>query len=580
MINTAPNSPFKGYYPNVNPFGISPRYNPTSMDMMYKNITSNDINTSIKPIDEDKANIEAEKDEVLLTFKPTGLALHNIKGKPHSKGGTPLNVPEGSFIFSNDKDMSLSKEEINTFKLGSYQKGGLIKNTPAAVLKRAINLNHNNRMVDTLQNSKNSAEKTTAIKMLEKYQKTIGNIAALQEIRKDVDIPPFATLITDSPEVKLQKENQKQFSKGGFYYNGGSVNINNILNWMRQGKLEGIDQAANYGQFGKTNIASNTPTWFAPMSAPEENKFSPSWFAPMSAPEENKFSPLGQFGQTNIASNTPTWFAPMSAPEEKNFSPLGEYANNSYESMTEDNIPQDDLSWIKPYNWNPKMMSMMGNIAQSPRSLYPSLALQTPFRMRGQSIDAQPGINSALASAYASKKALQQYAMPNQQNYQMIDSQSNKMAQDYSRSIEQTNAQNFTNVNNQNAQISNQALNNNNQQRAVYGDKLNELYQNVTDTRNAIHATNLNIMGEGLMENQNYNSNIDMLKRYQPWNVQSKMTQKTMEDLKNEFNRLTAGVSDEQLKFYIAKSLFGPYMKQPIDNMNQVAAMRQLFPLQ
>ena len=90
----------------------------------------------------------------------------------------------------------------------------------------------------------------------------------------------------------------------------------------------------------------------------------------------------------------------------------------------------------------------------------------------------------------------------------------------------------------------------------------------------------LNIMGEGLIENQNYNSNIDMLKRYQPWNVQSKMTQKTMEDLKNEFNRLTAGVSDEQLKFYIAKSLFGPYMKQPIDNMNQVAAMRQLFPLQ
>lgn len=534
MINTAPNSPFKGYYPNVNPFGISPRYNPTSMDMMYKNITSNDINTSIKPIDEDKANIEAEKDEVLLTFKPTGLALHNIKGKPHSKGGTPLNVPEGSFIFSNDKDMSLSKEEINTFKLGSYQKGGLIKNTPAAVLKRAIDLNHNNRMVDTLQNSKNSAEKTTAMKMLEKYQRTIGNIAALQESRKDVDIPPFATLITDSPEVKLQKDNQEQFSKGGFYYsNGGSFNINNILNWMRQGKLEGIDQAANYGQFG----------------------------------------------QTNIASNTPTWFAPMSAPEEKKFSPLGEYAKDSYDSMSEGDIPQDDLSWIKPYNWNPKMMSMMGNIAQSPRSLYPSLALQTPFRMRGQSIDAQPGINSALASAYASKKALQQYAMPNQQNYQMIDSQANKMAQDYSRSIEQTNAQNFTNVNNQNAQISNQALNNNNQQRAVYGDKLNELYQNVTDTRNAIHATNLNIMGEGLIENQNYNSNIDMLKRYQPWNVQSKMTQKTMEDLKNEFNRLTAGVSDEQLKFYIAKSLFGPYMKQPIDNMNQVAAMRQLFPL-
>jgi hypothetical protein len=530
MINTAPNSPFKGYYPNVNPFGVSPRYNPSSMDLMYKQMSSEGINTTIKPIDEDKANIEAEKDEVLLTFKPTGLALHNIKGKLHSKGGTPLNVPDGSFIFSNDKDMSLSKEEIETFKLGSYQKGGLIKNTPASVLKRAVDLKHNNRMIDTLENSKNSAEKTTAMKMLEKYQKTIGNIAALQEIRKDVEIPPFATLITDSPEVRLQKDNQQQFSKGGFYFsNGGSVNINNILNWMRKGKLEGIDQAANYSPFGKTEQPQQT---------------------------------------------APTWFAPMSAPETK-FSPLGEYTPEN--SVTEDDIPQDDLSWIKPYNWTPKMMSMMGNIAQSPRSLYPSLALQTPYRVRNQEIDAQPGINAALASAYSSKKALQQYGVPNQQNYQMIDTQANKSAQDYARSIAQANAQNATNVHNQNAQISNQAINTNNQQRAIYGDKLNELYQNVTDTRNAIHSTNLNVLGEGIMENQNYDFNMDLLKKYQPYNVQSKMTQKTLEDLKNEFNRVTAGITDQQLKYYIAKSLFGPYMKQPIDNMNQIAAMRQLF---
>jgi hypothetical protein len=553
MINTAPNSPFKGYYPNVNPFGISPRYNPTSMDMMYKNVTSNDINTSIKPIDEDKANIEAEKDEVLLTFKPTGLALHNIKGKPHSKGGTPLNVPDGSFIFSNDKDMSLSKEEINTFKLGSYQKGGLIKNTPAAVLKRAINLNHNNRMVDTLQNSKNSAEKTTAMKMLEKYQKTIGNIAALQEIRKDVEVPPFANLITDSPEVKLQKVNQEQYSKGGFYFqDGGSYfSKNNLLNWMMQGKLQGIDQAATYSPYGKTN--QTAPTWFAPMVAPEE---------------------LEELQQ--VQTPTPTWFAPMSAPKEEPFSPLGKYDPRKNE-VTDEDIPQDDLSWIKPYTWTPRLMSMMGNLAQSPRSLYPSLALQTPYRVRNQEIDAQPGINAALASAYSSKKALQQYGVPNQQNYQMIDTQANKSAQDYARSIAQANAQNATNVNNQNAQISNQAINTNNQQRAIYGDKLNELYQNVSDTRNAIRSTNLNVLGEGMLENQNYNTNIDLLKKYQPYNVQSKMTQKTLEDLKKEFNKLTSNVTDPALRLYITKALFGPYMKNPIDASNQIAVMSQMM---
>jgi hypothetical protein len=523
------------------------------MDLMYKQMSSEGINTTIKPIDKDKANIEAEKDEVLLTFKPTGLALHNIKGKLHSKGGTPLNVPDGSFIFSNDKDMSLSKEEIETFKLGSYQKGGLIKNTPASVLKRAVDLKHNNRMIDTLENSKNSAEKTTAMKMLEKYQKTIGNIAALQEIRKDVEIPPFATLITDSPEVRLQKDNQQQFSKGGFYFKdgGSSFSKNNLLNWMMQGKLQGIDQTATYSPYGKTN--QTAPTWFAPMVAPEE---------------------LEELQQAQTP--TPTWFAPMSAPKEEPFSPLGKYDPRKNE-VTDEDIPQDDLSWIKPYTWTPRLMSMMGNLAQSPRSLYPSLALQTPYRVRNQEIDAQPGINAALASAYSSKKALQQYGVPNQQNYQMIDTQANKSAQDYARSIAQANAQNATNVNNQNAQISNQAINTNNQQRAIYGDKLNELYQNVTDTRNAIHSTNLNVLGEGIMENQNYDFNMDLLKKYQPYNVQSKMTQKTLEDLKNEFNRVTAGITDQQLKYYIAKSLFGPYMKQPIDNMNQIAAMRQLF---
>lgn len=528
-MNTAPNSPFKGYYPNVNPFGVSPRYTPGSMSSLYAKMTDNkeDITETIKPIEREKANIEAEKNEVLLTFKPTGLAMHSIKGKSHSKGGTPLNVEEGSFIFSNDKSMSLTKEEIETYDLGKFLKGGSIKNTPASVLKRTVDLKHNNKMIDYLANSTNFAEKTTAMKMLEKYQKVAGSIAALQEARKETEMPSFAQLTPKNPMIETQKEQQEQYSKGG------------------------------YVRLPKAYLGLNV-----------KKKIDPYF-------KDSQFPLYNQQSILNTLKNKP-----LDGSLIKPIQPLGVNFNNAFKTMTSDPVDnstvtapetsdiQDDFSWIKPYNWTPKALSMLGNQLQSPKPYYPSLALNTPGRLREQTMSEQPGVNAALATAYASRKANNMYGSPQLQNNQLVDSQAIKMAQDYSGKVQQANLAQSNDVNNRNVMMSTDTMNQNNQLRGQYKDKLNELYQNVGDTRRAITATNLGLLGEGINQQDTQNMTIDYLKRYQPYNVNSKMTQTNYADLMEKYNQISS--SNPQLteaqQLMLMKSLFAPYQKQAPDN--------------
>lgn len=540
MINTAPNSPWKGFYPNVNPFGITERYgNTASMLDLYKKATEDDTSHTIKPLDREKANIEAEKGEILLTYKDTGLALHNIKGKPHSKGGTPLNVPDGSFIFSKDKSMGLTQEEIETYELGEYRKGGLVKNTPADVLKRNVDLKHNNKMIDFLKNSKNYAEKTTALKMLEKYQKTVGTIAALQESRKESQMPEFAQLTPPNQEVMEQEDRQEQYSKGGWVhlpkaqvglqFKKPKKELSNFIpSPINFPTLQGVQSSMNR-QIANTEPIVPTPKPIGMQSA--VNRYMP----------ESNYYPT----QNQQVSTT-------SAPEGPEFN--------------------DDFSWIKPYDPTSKVLSMMGNLMQSPRSFYPSLALQTPYSIREQRFDAQPGVNAAIASAYASRKANMQYGSPQMQNNQLIDSQAIKMAQEYASGIDRANQAQATNVHNQNAQIANQALNMNNQARGQYVDKLNELYQNVSDTRNTIGATNLQLMGEGLNEKKNYDMQVDFMKRYHPWNRASKTTNKDISDLMNQFESIVAqhpGL-DNQERYLLYKTLQQQYLKQTPNQLQEL----------
>lgn len=177
-----------------------------------------EITGSVKPVDDDIANIEAEKNEIIL--KPDLSGLYLVNGKKHSQGGTKLKVDPGSFIFSDFKDLSISKEEQELLK---FQKGGSTKkalNTPAEILKRNVDIKHYNKMINTINdNSKDSISKKTAELMLGKYQKTLGKIAYAQEEKKNFEEEPPEFAKNSAPVMDEELQNnidkQEQFQKGG-----------------------------------------------------------------------------------------------------------------------------------------------------------------------------------------------------------------------------------------------------------------------------------------------------------------------------------------------------------------------------
>src|SRR3954454_19244068 len=70
----------------------------------FDNLSSPDnaISKTLSPVDRGAANVEAERGETVVgDFDQDGQREHfNIGGKRHSQGGTPLNLPEDAFIFS------------------------------------------------------------------------------------------------------------------------------------------------------------------------------------------------------------------------------------------------------------------------------------------------------------------------------------------------------------------------------------------------------------------------------------------------------------------------------------------------
>lgn len=175
------------------------------------------INSSIKPIKEEDANVEAELGEVLLQFDMGG--LFDIKGKKHSKGGTPILANEKDFIFSDDDSLSFTENEKEIF--GFKQKNKSVKkNTPAAILGSEVSSKEYNFLVSILKNPKSDdIAKKTAILMLGKYQNKIGQVAFVQESKKNFPdgIPSFSegTAPVESEEIKNAKIKEKMFARLG-----------------------------------------------------------------------------------------------------------------------------------------------------------------------------------------------------------------------------------------------------------------------------------------------------------------------------------------------------------------------------
>jgi len=166
--------------------------------------TTNDIKTknTLTEVPKEQANLEAEGGETALVDlnNDGNFALYEIKGKRHSQGGTFLNLPDQSFIFSDFNKMKLTKDEMAEMGIETKK-----RMTPAkASLKYPTNEYYaamKDPYVDDIQG--NSAKL-----MLDKNKNKLSQLAFIQERKKDFEdgVP-----LTAFPYIQSQGQDPVEF---------------------------------------------------------------------------------------------------------------------------------------------------------------------------------------------------------------------------------------------------------------------------------------------------------------------------------------------------------------------------------
>lgn len=138
---------------------------------------STSIARSIQSVPREDANIEAEKGETALVPNKGGLPAHfNIGGNRHNGGGTPLNVPDDTFIFSDTKKMRIKDPDILA-EFGKA-KGSW---TPADLAKK-YDINKFRKLVQDPDSD--LIQIKTGEKMIANYNLKLGKLALVQESKK------------------------------------------------------------------------------------------------------------------------------------------------------------------------------------------------------------------------------------------------------------------------------------------------------------------------------------------------------------------------------------------------------------
>jgi len=142
-----------------------------------RGIAEPSVRKTIEPVERSKANLEAEKGETVFTYDESGIPLfYTVGGERHFNGGTPLNLPDDSFIFSDTKSMKISDPQI--LKMFSKPKGSY---TPAE-LSKVYDINIYRKILQD-PNSDNIMRKTAEM-MIKNYVIKLGALALAQESKK------------------------------------------------------------------------------------------------------------------------------------------------------------------------------------------------------------------------------------------------------------------------------------------------------------------------------------------------------------------------------------------------------------
>lgn len=144
-----------------------------------------DANSNVKntmgATTEENANIEVEGGETVVgDVNKDGFLEHfTFVGKRHSKGGMPVNIPEGSFIFSDTKKLRIKDKELLESVFGLKEKKGGY--TPAEIAKKY----QINQFVQDLKSEDTDAiQKRSAAEMLKNNTEKLGMLALVQESLK------------------------------------------------------------------------------------------------------------------------------------------------------------------------------------------------------------------------------------------------------------------------------------------------------------------------------------------------------------------------------------------------------------
>ena len=197
----------------MNP-GMGFNANQLSWPVMAGEFSQKDVETrgTIEATDWDNANLEAENGETVVTdLNHDGITEHyKIGGERHYNGGTPLNLPENSFIFSRDRSMKIKDEDILKMFGKSPKRSGY---TPADLAK-TYDINKYRRVL--ADPDSDDLERETAEMMIANYNLKLGKLALAQESLKGFPqgIPaismPYLENMGMNPEEFIQTQGQQE----------------------------------------------------------------------------------------------------------------------------------------------------------------------------------------------------------------------------------------------------------------------------------------------------------------------------------------------------------------------------------
>ena len=213
-----------------------------------------DVRNVLNPIDRSQANVEVEKgEEIVTSLNGDGVPeKYKAGGQPHSRGGTPLNLPDDSYVFSKDKSMKIKDPEILLdFGYTKPPKGGI---TPAEIARK-YNLNKIKK--ELINKDQDKRTRNTLEMMITNYTLKLGKLALIQESMKGF---PKGVPYIAMPYLELMGFNAEDFNPVKEEMSQG------IPTMQRGGSQESIENYhKNLGTQSKQNQSDEIKTeWSKP----------------------------------------------------------------------------------------------------------------------------------------------------------------------------------------------------------------------------------------------------------------------------------------------------------------------------